>query len=450
MSKLYSLLFLFGLSLQAAAATEEEMMAGKTEGQTLGLREASKNPALSASGTFNTTSGVGSYSSMGEPGNGGVAGAKGSNTYSMTVDCNVTRTKYVGGIGVKYGTCALDANANVTAIPFSVCTVSQTGAICGSSDWSSYQTVVKGGSKTFAGGKVVIKITSCSYSTCQVSLVDNDEAAGTGASLNAEGQESVNAEGEGGLAGQQTSVYENPLYHGAMLSATNQSNCYDTNVSQAIETEGKVYTCDGQQSASVDPGCTTVTECLQQSTTTRTWTETCEAEVPLTTKTCTTKTPTKDCEEEMVKQDFSCAKSLTVEVSGSYVSTACSGAQVTVALADKIYATLYCTAEPGVYTVLLSSSVNHCSGSGRVAAGASATVWCQPVTSMKYRVSNTINCNGPNCTWSGSLLAQPYSKVHVLSNFSRNFQGSSSVMNFTYKDTWENGCSSYESAGQQP
>jgi hypothetical protein len=287
------------------------MQAGVDSGRNLGTAQATKNPTAAASGTFNSASGAGEYSSLGEPANGGVSGGKASNAYPYKVDCNVTRTKYLGGIGVKYGTCVLDASANVAAVPFSVCTKSQAGGICGTSDWSSYQTVNKGGSATFAGGKAVIKLTACTYSTCEASLVDNDQASGEGDTLNAQGQAKAVAEGPDSLTGQQAGVYDGALYHSALQSAGSEASCYNTN-SQSLEAKGEVKTCDGKQTASLNPGCQTVTECLAQNTTTKTWTETCEAEVPLTTKTCTTTTPTLDCDGSLAKQQVTCSNALTV------------------------------------------------------------------------------------------------------------------------------------------
>jgi hypothetical protein len=296
----------------AHAATQGEMLAGKSAGQSIGIKASTGASVSGAEATTGSVTGAGGYESSGDPSRGGVTGAKGTATYPYPVDCDVTRTKYIGGIGVKYGICPMDSAGNATSVPFSVCTKSQGGAVCASSDWTGYQTVNVGGSGSFAGGKVTIKVASCTGSVCQVSLVDNDQASGTGADLGTQGAAKAAAEGDG-LAASADIAYGNPAFHSAMRGVGTQlSGCYTNNVADTLDSEGKVYTCDGQQSGSFNNECVTVTECLSQHTTTRNWDETCEAEIPLTTQNCKTTTPTVDCNEELKTTLVTCSNTLSV------------------------------------------------------------------------------------------------------------------------------------------
>ncbi len=302
--------------LAGALATFPVLAADTSSAEQLGI--ASQSSASSTADpsagdeTFKSTLGQGETQATG--GSGETRGYTASASYSgetATVLCD-GRVRFLGGIGVRTPDCQYNAAGVLQSVEAQICTASRDGSACSEDKWSGAQTLAAGGSSTF--GTFTVSL-DCQQTPCRIGLAETDSYAGSADSLQTDAGLKLAGTDEGSLYAGTRDTYSDGNYRLSLASTGSQYGGCLEQVQDGINSDGKIYTCDGQQSASFDSAtCETTTECIEWATVENSYSEACEADIGLANNACESVTPLIGCQISRVQYPRACTRKRDVIV----------------------------------------------------------------------------------------------------------------------------------------
>jgi hypothetical protein len=305
-----------GFACASDMATSAQMQGAINQGKVLGHYLGSANPMQQANGTSTSFTAT----PYGGAPDTGPSGYVSNGDYKVTFNCKTKTPIYAAGNTINIGDCVTQntgSGSQVKSLNLSVCTKSNSGGVCGPTDFSPYTTVYTGQATILTPSTVGALVSTCSADnslTCTGDLVLRSTLTVSGSQLASRGSTAA----QSSVAQQMVaSTYNNGAYQAEVQSAGPGLNtCYQGQVQSGLESDGVVHTCDGQQSvtfaaATCPPP---VSQCVQYATQSNNWTTSCNADVPIAVQSCTSVTPTKDCPVTMTQATYNCTKTLDLVV----------------------------------------------------------------------------------------------------------------------------------------
>lgn len=286
----------------------------------------------SMSSTTGAVTGTQNTQAVGNPADGAAtkAGATATGSYPFTLNCHQTGPRnpiFPGDYGLFAANCTYSgsgAQSAVSGFTLGYCLASIQGGNCvvGSSNWQ-YSGIGPGQSVQLTSS-VSALVNSCPANgsgSCTGTLTVNNSTVHTAnaGSLSNDATNEV-VSGTNGVQNAMEKTFVSGSYQSALQTGNNQyklSACTQQ-ITGGLNGNGIVYTCNGQQSANFNAqNCQSSEQCVKWATQTESYTQTCNADIPLSERTCNTQTPVQNCTITDPTNQYTCQNTLTATVTAA-------------------------------------------------------------------------------------------------------------------------------------